>query len=57
MIPRVREWLVIVRDDDDGSEVARYTILAPTKYLARLNFRHEYCALWGVPITISPKRK
>lgn len=35
MIPTVKSWQVTT---EDGT---RYVVLAPTRYLARLNFRYE----------------
>ena len=35
MIPKVKTWVVTVESG------RKYEISAPTRYLARLNFRHE----------------
>ena len=44
MIPKVKTWQLTL---DNGEKVA---IDAPTKYLARLNFRHECPQYWGVSV-------
>lgn len=41
MIPQVRTWQITL---DDGTKVL---VLAPTKLLAKLNFRYEFAQLWG----------
>ena len=54
MIPKVRQWLVTASRTTNYAglgtvERERYVVLAPTKYLARLNFRHEV-GLFGIDI-------
>lgn len=56
MIPKVRPWNVRILDDS-GNTVALAVVDAPTKFLARLNFRHEFFQYWGKSIRISPVRK
>ena len=55
MIPTVKTWIVTV--DYNGTKI-RSEVLAPTKFLARLNFRHDYIQFWGHDIiSIGLKRK
>ena len=51
MIPRVKPWHVNVVGTG-----RRIRILAPTKVLAKLNFRFEYPEYWGCEIKISLAR-
>jgi len=51
MIPKVKTWIVTVK-----SSKTKIEVLAPTKFLARLNFRHDYMQYWGEDITIGLKR-
>ena len=48
MIPQVRTWSVRIVETGE-----RIPILAPTKFLAKLNFRHEFPRHWGKEIKIS----
>lgn len=41
MIPTVKTWIVTLENGE------RYEVLAPTKFLAKLNFRHDYIQCWG----------
>lgn len=53
-IPQVRLWMVRVLDQ--GVEITRCWVWAPTRKLAKLNFRHEYPGYWGKGIKVSPIR-
>jgi len=44
MIPTVKTWIVTT---EDGT---KHEVLAPTKFLARLNFRHEIGWAFSHPI-------
>jgi len=52
MIPQVKTWIVTVKSTGNKIEV-----LAPTRFLARLNFQFDYVQYWGEDITIGLKRK
>jgi hypothetical protein len=51
MIPTVKTWLVTAEVD---GRIGRYTVLAPTRRLAVLNFRHEIG--YGVILSVGVKR-
>lgn len=56
MIPQCKTWKVTVLGDDN--KVVTYCdVIAPTKFLARLNFRHDYIQFWGYNIKIGLPRK
>jgi len=60
-IPSVKTWRVRVLDDS-GQEIHRCNVMAPTKYLARLNHRHgsdphSHYKYWGFKLVISPVRR
>lgn len=51
MIPTVKNWIVTA---EVGGRIGRYTILAPTRRLAVLNFRHEVG--YGVILSVGRQR-
>jgi hypothetical protein len=52
MIPTVKTWIVTL---EDGS---KHEVEAPTKFLAKLNFRYGMIQYWGVGIkSIGLRRK
>lgn len=51
MIPVVKNWIVTAEVD---GRIGRYTILAPSRRLAVLNFRHEVG--YGVILSVGVKR-
>lgn len=55
MIPQVKIWIGTVVGQD-GKEISRVEVLAPTKKLAKMNFRHLYIQYWGYDVRLSVKR-
>ena len=51
MIPTVKNWIVTAEVD---GRIGRYIILAPTRRLAVLNFRHEFG--YGVILSVGIRR-